>query len=161
MLTRRLTPFAGRRAPMVPFANLRDEMDRFFTDWMTGMEEPTLALTEKDFFVPQMNVVENEKELKATVELPGLELKDVEVELMKDRLTLHGKKEEIKEEKGETFYRHERRFGSFFREIPLPWEVDADKIKVNATFKNGVLTVKVPRPKEIPAGKKRIEIHAD
>lgn len=159
MLTRRMTPMLARRS-MFPFTNMRDEMDRFFNEWMTDFDEAPVRFEEGDFFTPEMDVKENGKELRVTTELPGLTEKNVEVELMKDRLVLKGHKEETKEEEGDTFYRKERKYGAFHREIRLPWEVDADKVKADAKFKNGVLTVTVPRPKEIPAGKKKIAIQA-
>lgn len=161
MLTRWNNPKLARRSAF-PFFNLRNEMDRFLTDWMSDAEEmPTYIEPTGDVFTPEIDVKEGDKELMVTAELPGLTDKEVEVELMKDRLILKGHKEEMKEEEGESFYRKERRFGSFYREVPLPWEVDAAKVKVDAKFKNGLLTVTVPKPKELPVGKKRIAIQAN
>ncbi len=139
------------------FDVLRHEMDRLFNDWVG---EPLLRFEKEMAFQPRIDVVENEKELQVKAELPGLEQKDVEVELTVDRLLIRGKKENEKEEKGESWYRRERSFGSFERIIPLPWMLQDDKIKAEATFKNGVLLVSVPKPKEVQARIKKVEIHA-
>jgi len=160
MLAKRLLPTLGRRSSLMPLENLRDEMDRLFNDWLGGMEETPPRFEHEDLmmFTPRVDVLENEKELKVTAELPGMAEKDVEVELSRNMLILKGKKDESKEEKGETFYRRERRFGSFVREIALPWEVDAEKVKVEATFRHGVLNVVVPKPKEAQVSKRKVVV---
>lgn len=157
MRTRELAPFR----PFAPLTSLRDEMDRLLESFSRQMEmEPGVFEGEKVLFMPTMDVVENDKGLKVMVELPGLSEKDVEVELNRNSLVLKGEKSEMKEEKGDNFVRKERRFGAFHREIPLPWEVDPSKMEADATFKKGVLTVEVPKPKGVTGGAKRIPIHA-
>lgn len=139
------------------FDALRQEMDRLFTDWVGG--EPLMRFEKRLEFHPRIDVVENGEALKVTAELPGLEQKDVEVELAVDRLIIRGKKMDEKEEKGDSWYRRERNFGSFERIIPLPWMLQDDKTKADATFKNGVLMVTVPKPKELKERVKKVEIH--
>ncbi|MBI1879547.1 MAG: Hsp20/alpha crystallin family protein [Chloroflexi bacterium] len=130
-----------------PFYAFRREMDRLFDDFFGR----GFALTPfsggfmESFgeFSPRVDVTENDKEVKVIVELPDLEDKDVEVSLSNDVLTISGEKKAEKEDKGENFYRMERSYGSFQRAISLPAEVESDKVE--ATFKNGVLTVTLPK----------------
>jgi HSP20 family protein len=130
-----------------PFFALRREMDRLFDDfWGGGLLEPYGA------FDPRVDVTETETEVKVTTELPGLDEKDVEVSLTQNMLTLSGEKKAEKEDKGENYYRMERSYGSFRRAIPLPGEVEADKVE--ATFKNGVLTVVLPKTAQAQTRKK-------
>lgn len=100
---------------------------------------------------PEIDVKETEKEIKVSAEIPGIEEKDVEVLLSADSLTIKGEKREEKEERGQSYYHSERRFGSFSRTIPLAVEIEADK--VSAEFKNGVLNVTIPK-----ADKARVEV---
>lgn len=156
MLTK-LTPATPQRAAFTPYDVLRGEMDQLFNGWLGEFGSPVMPVAEKAFFAPRIDVKESEKQLLVTAELPGIEAKDVEVELDRDMLLIKGKKLEEHEEKGDSFYSRERRFGSFDRRIQLPWDVDA-AVKPVATFKNGVLTVAVPRPKDAVNGRQKIAI---
>ena len=94
-------------------------------------------------FLPALDAKESDDEIRITVELPGLNEKDVEVALKDEILTIRGEKQDEKkhEEGGAQWV--ERRFGSFQRAIPLPADVESDGVK--AYFKAGVLTITVPR----------------
>jgi HSP20 family protein len=109
-------------------------------------------------FMPQVDVADTDKEIKVSVELPGLDDKDVEVSLTRETLTIKGEKREEKEEKGKDYYRSERSFGSFTRTIPLPFEIDAEKAA--ASFKKGVLTVNLPKTKQVISETKKVAIKA-
>ena len=98
---------------------------------------------------PVVDVVEKDKEYEITAELPGLDEKNIEVKLSDDVLTIKGEKKEEKEEKQKDYYLSERRYGSFQRSFRLPDGVDAEKIE--ARFKNGVLTLSLPL--FVPGGK--------
>lgn len=100
-------------------------------------------LGEEGSFLPVLDAKESDDEIRITVELPGLEEKDVEVGLKDDVLTIKGEKREESKggEKGAQWV--ERRYGSFRRAVPLPADVDVDKVQ--AHFKSGVLTVVAPR----------------
>jgi HSP20 family protein len=136
---------------LAPFANLREEMDRLFNDWLKGFE-PFHPLEGEAAFVPRLDVRETPEALEIVAELPGVEQKDLQIELTKDALILYGEKKTMEEEKAEGYLRNERRYGMFTRVIPLPWEVEVAKAKVVATFLNGVLTIKVPKPTEGAGG---------
>jgi HSP20 family protein len=110
-----------------------------------------------DAFSPRVDVVETEKEIKVSVELPGMEEKDIDVALARHSLTISGEKRHAREEKGDNYLRSERSYGTFKRSIPLSSDVDAGK--TDATFRNGVLTVTLPRKVKAET-RKRITIKA-
>ncbi|HEX6203052.1 MAG TPA: Hsp20/alpha crystallin family protein [Thermoanaerobaculia bacterium] len=157
MLVKRSLPMTLRRGAMAPFQTLREEMDRLFNDWVAEVDEGELGFA-AETFVPRLDVVENADGLNVTAELPGLEMADLEVSLAPRLLTISGRKSKVTEKKEESYYRRERHFGSFSRDVALPWEVDPNEIQPVATFKNGVLTVSVPKPAGVPGGQRRIEI---
>lgn len=162
MFRRSLLPSIWRRSDTPaareedhPFFSLQRDMNRlfdsFFRDldvspsgpWETGMET----------FSPSIDVREDEKEIVVKAELPGVEDKDVEVLLSGNALTLKGEKREEKEEKEKGYYHMERRYGAFSRVIPLPEGVETEKAE--ASFKHGILTIRLPRKESaIEAGKK-------
>jgi HSP20 family protein len=121
-------------------------MNRFF-----GSRDEWL---DQDVFNPRVNLTETDTDFEATVELPGMKAEDFHVEMEGGELRILGEKKEEKEEKGKTFHRVERHYGEFRRTIPLPAAVDPGK--VTAEYKDGVLTVKVPKTEA--AKPKKIEI---
>lgn len=128
-----------------PFYAMRREMDRLFDNFWGGSGLAPFGgfMEQYGAFNPRVDVTENDKEIKVAAELPGLDEKDVEVSLSNDMLTISGEKKAEKEDKGENYYRLERSYGSFQRVIPLPAEIEADKVE--ATFKNGVLQITLPK----------------
>jgi HSP20 family protein len=156
MTNKQIAPYR----PLSPLSSLRTEVDHLLESFARQMDFEPLLGRSAPTFSPKLDVVENAKALTVTVELPGIEEKDVEVELTADRLILTGEKTLEKEEKGDGFHRKERRFGSFRREITLPWEIDAAKVKADATFKNGVLTVRVPKPKGVKRVARKVPVTA-
>ena len=103
---------------------------------------------------PSMDVVETEKEFEITAELPGLEEKDVEVNVADRILTIRGEKKAEKEEKNKNYRMFERSYGSFSRSLELPEGIDPNAITASIT--NGVLKVTVP--KSAPAEVKKVPI---
>jgi HSP20 family protein len=104
-------------------------------------------------FVPEANIVETEKTVEVTFELPGMKPEDLKVEMIEGSLHISGEKHEEKEEKGKTIHRLERRTGAFRRVMELPASVD--EAKVDASFVDGILKVTLPKspeasPKAIP-----------
>ena len=133
-----------------PFQVMRD---LFRWDPFSEMA-PLWAAEERAVFMPDFDVKENKEAFVFTADLPGIDAKDVDVTLSDNRLTISGKKEQQKEEKGETFYRSERTYGSFTRTFTLP--AGADKDTVNAELKNGVLTLTIQKRPE--AKPKQIDV---
>ncbi len=103
---------------------------------------------------PALDIQESDHEIVVTAEMPGLDKNDFAVEVSGDRLILRGEKQQSAEERRSGYYYAERSFGSFFRVVPLPCEVDTEHVK--ATYKNGLL--KVSMPKSANARTRRIEI---
>ncbi len=152
-----------------PLVALRDEVDRLFDDFFSGIAAPALrrrldtdpwrrfqGMFEGTF--PNADVVEGETEYRITAELPGMSEKDIEIALAGDVLTLKGEKKERHEEKGANRYVAERRYGSFQRSFTLP--DDADPEKIAAEFKNGVLAVTLPKRPGAKAQARKIEVRA-
>lgn len=139
--------------------SLQNEMHRMFEDFFHdpfglthfGEFNPTQGV-----FNPQVDISETDKEYIVSAELPGLDEKDIHVSLSHHTLTISGDKKAEKRDKGKNYYRVERSYGVFNRSIPLPDEVDEDKIE--AAFKNGVLTVNLPKTTEAVSQPKRITI---
>ena len=104
----------------------------------------------------RVDIAETDKDIEITAELPGLEEKDVQVNVADDVLTIKGEKKAEKEEKDKNYHRIERSYGSFCRSLQLPAGANADAIK--ATLKNGVLKVTVTKP--VAAQPKKIEVKA-
>ncbi len=138
------------------FSFLRDMnkmIDNFFTDFgmrpVSGTARP---------FSPSVDVVDTGKELAITAELPGMSEDDIDVSLGKNNLTIKGEKKAEREDKGTGYHLVERSYGSFTRSIALPVEVNVDKVK--ATFKNGILSITLPKAEEVLKGTKKIPIKA-
>jgi HSP20 family protein len=107
-------------------------------------------------FMPHVDVSENDKAIKVTAELPGMDERDIDITLSHDSLTIQGEKKEASEEKDKDFYLMEQRYGSFHRVIPLSAEVDENKVQ--ADFKRGVLKITLPKTAEAQQARKKIEI---
>jgi HSP20 family protein len=139
-----------------PFMTLQREMNRLFDDVFRGFDvAPFGAPSRMTAGWPHMEVVEGDKDVRISAELPGLEDKDVEVLMHDGVLTIRGEKKSEIEDKERAF--SERYYGRFERRIPLAWDVEQDKIE--ASFKNGVLTVTMPKSEQASAQVKRIAIN--
>ena len=151
-----------RRREWDPFKDFQHEMNRLFDDFFTDF--PAVAGRGEDApvsasFSPRVDVSETDKEVKVSAELPGMDEKDITVEMDNAAITVRGEKKEEKEEKGKNWFTREQSYGSFRRVIPLPMSVDAGKAK--AKFKKGVLTVTVPKRQEEQSRRKAIAIESD
>jgi len=115
------------------------------TGFWPNILDPLRQAGEKiaDFFAPSADAAATEETYEINVELPGVSENDISVELHNNVLTVKGEKRFEREEKGKTYYFSERRYGSFHRSFRVPEDVEAEK--VTAGFKDGVLTIKVPK----------------
>lgn len=138
-----------------PFWQMRERMNRYldtYWDRPFGMD----IYEGDDILSPRIDLSETDEEYTIIADLPGLNEKDIDLSFSQNVLTLTGKKDEEKEEKGRQYHRIERFSGQFRREIPLQDSVDDDKIE--ATFKNGVLTINIPKRPDPSQKKKKISI---
>lgn len=133
-----------------PWQYFHDEIDRLFDQMARGFGmtpfNSDLALSPRlvdGMLKPTLDLGASDKEYAITIEVPGVNQKDIKLEIVNDTLTISGEKKQEKEEKEKNFYRMERSYGSFRRVLSLPEDVDQDGVE--ATFKNGVLTVTLPR----------------
>ena len=109
---------------------------------------------EKAEFVPHANVAETEAAYEVTMDLPGIDSKEMSVEFHEGSLWVSGERKEEKEEKGKTFHRVERHYGSFRRAIPFEFPIEREKVE--AKYHDGVLKIMVPKKPE--AKTQKIEV---
>jgi HSP20 family protein len=131
-----------------PVALFERDMDSMFDNFFRGFGLAPFGMEGNEWatFNPRVDIVDSDKEVKVSVELPGMDEKDVDVALARDVLTISGEKRQDKENRGKNYHRMERSYGAFTRSIPLMCTVDENKAE--ATFKNGVLTVTLPKTVE-------------
>jgi HSP20 family protein len=141
-----------------PLSSLRREMDRLFDEFGTSRwpVPGAMRLMAEMPPVPAMDLVESDGSYEITVELPGIDVKDVELKVRDDMLTLRGEKREASERKDKDRHVSERRYGSFQRSLRLP--PDADASKVEATCAKGVLRITLPKSETARTREQKIEI---
>ncbi|HSA57875.1 MAG TPA: Hsp20/alpha crystallin family protein [Gemmatimonadaceae bacterium] len=153
--------------PMPLFTTTAREMDevqnrlrRFFNEAFPAFPGDALPMAEPLGWMPAVEIIENAEEMILTAELPGLAKENVEVTFEEDVLTIRGeKKEEKKEGNGDKrFHVWERTYGAFRRSFTLPRTVDPGKIV--AEFKDGVLTVRMPKAAQAKAKGRKIAVTA-
>ena len=146
---------------------MRREVDRLFEDFQLGSWRSPF---ERSLFdvqpfwrgeigwgkAPAVDVVEKQKAYEIMAELPGMDESNIDVKFSDGTLMIKGEKRDEKEEKKKDYYLSERRYGSFQRSFGVPDGVDADKIEAN--FKNGVLTVTLPKTEQAQRSEKKIAI---
>ena len=146
-----------------PFSQIRQEIDRVFDSAFSGLGFPAIGFgreltpaAQTDWIKPTLDVGASDKEYTISVELPGVDEKDVQLELINDTLKIKGDKKQQKEEKEKNYYRMERSYGSFQRVLSLPEDADQDNIK--AVYKNGIMNITIPRKAAPKTEVKQIEI---
>jgi HSP20 family protein len=145
-------PEMNMLSPFRHLSNLREEIDRLF-------ESPLNALTSSSQqflsgWIPAIDLRENKDDMVLRAELPGMKREDIDVSLHGDMITLSGERKEEKDFKDSEVYRSERFLGKFQRSFTLPCAVDAGKVQ--ADYKDGVLTVTLPKAEE--SRPKQIEV---
>ncbi|MBI3355071.1 MAG: Hsp20/alpha crystallin family protein [Nitrospirae bacterium] len=139
--------------PFRDLLSLQERMNKLFEESLSrsGKDQEDLTVGR---WSPAIDVMENEQEIVIKGELPGIELKDVEVLIKDNLLTLRGERKFEKEEEKENYHRIERAYGAFQRVFTLPASVEQDKVK--AKMKDGILEIRLPKAKkELP---KKVEI---
>ena len=150
-----------------PFLELRKATDRLFEDFFRSFRWPltegkstwgsTANVLGTDW--PRVDMDETDEEIRITAELPGVDRGNIDVSVSDNRITIRGEKKEQEENKGRGYYTLERSYGSFQRSFSLPCEVELDN--VDASFKDGVLTVKLPKSAAAQARIKKIPIRSE
>lgn len=163
-------PEAGRgemagwaQSPFGVMQRLADDMDNLFNQFgfgrMMGMR-PTLGrdwTSMETGWTPQVEVTQRDDRLIVRADLPGVKKEDVHVDVENDMLTIRGERRDEREEKEKGYYRSERSYGSFYRTMALPEGVNPDACE--AAYKDGVLEITIPTPKQEERKGRRIEIH--
>jgi len=166
-LTRREQSYPSRfvNSPFSFMRRFSEDMDRLFEDFGFGSRGLTrgsgrgfmsdMGEFGRGLWSPQIETFEREGQLVIRADLPGLSKDDVNVELTNDALTISGERHNENEEQREGYYRSERSYGSFYRQIPLPEGVNPEDAA--ATFSNGVLEITMKAP-QLQSQKRRLEI---
>lgn len=152
-----------------PLSMLRNEIDRLFDDFSwpdlgfsagreRAMAVPTALRSVIRAGAPAMDLVERKSEYEVQVELPGMARKDIEIRMTGGTLVIKGEKTAEREEKDENYHLSERTYGAFQRAFRLPPGIDPDKVE--ATFDNGVLKIRLPKTDEAHDSDRRIEVKA-
>lgn len=139
-----------------PFVSLQREMNRMFDDVFRGFDTPALSgrFPALGTSWPKLEIADSDKALTVSAEVPGMDEKDIEVLLGDGALTIRGEKTSATEDKDKQFSEHF--YGKFERRVPIDAAIAADQ--VSASFKNGVLTVTLPKNGPAPSAAKRIAI---
>ena len=150
-------------APRRPFSelerwesDLQEMFDVFGRRFWPFKRTPWSMLRLQELSTPVVDLYEEKDDVVAKVELPGMAKDDIEVELTEHLLTIKGEKKKEEEVKEEDYYRCERAYGSFSRSVELPSEVQSDKAK--ASFKDGILEVRVPKTEEAKRKIKKVKV---
>jgi len=162
MTVRDLLPFGKTSVPVSrgasPIIAFQDEMNKLFSDFFGESALPSwLSSSESAFAVsPAMDVTENGKDFKITTELPGMDIKDIQINVADGYVTVKGEKKQEEKEEREGYFRQERSYGSFQRVVALPDNANFDKAE--ASMKNGVLTIAIPKKAGAQSKERKLEI---
>ena len=150
--------WGGREENYNPFEVLQNEVDRVFGDFNQRLPlvSDVWLKNGRNGLTPRVDISETDNAIHVTAELPGVEEKDIDVSVDNSGLTIKAEKKAEKEDKNKNYHLVERTYGMFQRTIPLPYEIDADK--VDAKFEKGVLTINMPKPAEVKTKKRKVKI---
>jgi HSP20 family protein len=151
-------------SPWRPFGEMghwEGEMERMFEDFFGRRLRPLWGerwwpAKTPEISIPAVDLYEEKDEIVAKVDLPGLEKEDIEVNISDHLLTVKGEKKREEETREADYYRSERSYGSFTRTVDLPKEVQVDKAQ--ASFKNGVLMVRIPKTEEAKKKETKVKV---
>ena len=154
--------------PFQELSTIRQQMDRLFEDMISAGSHVVPAYADRDWmglhnmhgmWTPAVEIKETDKELVLKAEIPGIDAKDLEVEVGEDRVIISGEHKEEKrtEDKDKNYFRSEFHYGQFQRVVPLPLPIKTDKIK--SDFKHGILTLTMPKIEAAP--KKVVKVNLE
>jgi len=145
--------------PFMDLTRWERDMDRVMEDFFGRRMKSWLPHWDREGMgcrAPAIDVYEENDDVVVKAELPGIEKDNLEVNLTDHTLTIKGEKKKEEEIKDEKYYRSERSYGSFMRTLELPTDVQSDKVQ--ATFKNGILEVRIPKTEEAKAKEIKVKI---
>jgi HSP20 family protein len=156
--TKSVTPWR----PFMDLTRWERDMEHMFDDFMGRRMRPWwperwFPTGGTEIAAPAVDVFEEKDDIVVKAEIPGIDKENIEVNLADHHLTIKGEKKKEEEIKEKNYYRCERSYGSFIRAVELPKDVQADKVK--ASFKNGILEVRLPKTEE--AKNKEIKVKVD
>ena len=149
----RVSPFGCTLNPFRKMTEVQSEMSRLFDGFFDGgVRAPGV----ERIWTPPVEVYETRDELVVKAELPGVSEKDIHLSIAGDMLTLRGERHRQEQTKQEDYYRAERWYGKFERSLPVPFPVQADKI--HAGYRDGVLTVTLPKAEQVRPREVKIDV---
>jgi HSP20 family protein len=146
----------SRREWRGPLSSFRREVDRLFDNFFGSDWGLLPAESSETGRFPVLDMTETEDAVKVTAEVPGMKAEEIDISVSGDTLAIKGEKKEEKEEKKGAVHRVERRYGRFERSVRLPAECDVDK--ATASYKDGLLTIELPKKEEAKAKSTKIEV---
>jgi len=149
----RFRPLSTALDPLRDLSDIRSEMNRLFDGFFGGSSH---AAGRERVWAPAVDMYETKDELVVVAEVPGLNEKDIQLSITGDMLTLKGERRWNSEVTQDNYYRAERWFGKFDRAVPLPIPVQSDKVK--ASYRDGILTVTLPKAEDMKSKEIRIEV---
>lgn len=150
----KLVPWRARNLP----STMRTDLESLFDEFFDGHTRGSTNLPEvfRRGPVPALNLAETPKEFTATLELPGLDEKDIDIQLLGNRLIVSGERKWETESKDKEYFRVESEYGAFRRAIDLPDGLVTNSESIRATFKKGLLEIRIPKVEPKPAAKVKI-----
>jgi HSP20 family protein len=141
--------------PMSDMLGIRRQTNHLFDDVFSPLFRSDDSLLSRWNWHPTVDIYDNDDNIVIKAELPGIDKKDIDIDVKNGVLTLKGERSFDNEVKEEKYYRRERAFGNFERTFRLPAKVDPEQI--NANYKDGILTIDIPKPEEQKP--KQITVH--
>jgi HSP20 family protein len=149
----------ARRESGHPMFALQSDINHALEDFWSTFENPMMRALRSDTMdvdAPRVDVRETDQEVDVLAELPGMDEEDVEVSVADGALIIRGEKETEAEDKDEDYVLRERRFGYIERVVPLPDNLELDSAE--ATFRNGLLTIRIPKKAGQQSARKRVSV---
>jgi HSP20 family protein len=155
------TKAVAPRRPFMDLSRWERDMERMMEDFFGRRTRPWwperwFRTEEMEVAAPAVDLYEEKDDIVVKAELPGIDKDNIEVNLTDHTLTIKGEKKKEEEIKEENYYRSERSYGSFVRTLELPKDVRTDKVK--ASFKNGILEVRLPKTEEAKAKEVKVKV---
>jgi HSP20 family protein len=147
------------RDPFDMFEDFQQEISRLWGQRPLLVPRPLtrpLARMAESEWAPRMDVYEKDGDLVIKAELPGVKKEDIKVEIEGGDLVVRGERKAESEVREDDYYRIERTYGTFYRRLPIPFDAKSDQIK--ASYNDGILEIKVPKPAEMAPEAKKITV---